>query len=248
MRLAIVALSILAFTACHSHARVALPSGHPGQATASTDLGLQPGDHVRVTLVDGKTITFVVSNVDRDALVATDGRRVPYHDISRLETRHLSIVKTTVLVLGVLFVIRITVDALGGADSEPESSGSPVKVICTELCDRGLFDARLYATDLQLSRLHISPTTVRGYHLWAIPYVRLMRRSPLATRLIQPLALAWAQQVCFDYAPDHAAYRSTALGRLLRQIGEPACWVMGLIPRRQARNAAGSVGEAVGGT
>ena len=240
MRLAIVALSILAFTACHSHARVAVPSGHPGQATASTDDGLQPGDHVRVTLVDGKSMTFVVSTVDRDALVATDGRRVPYQDISRLETRHVSIVKTTVLVLGVLVVLPIIVVALGGTDSDSDSSGSPAKVICTELRDRGLFDARLYATDLQLSRLHISPTTVRGYHLWAIPYVGLMRRSRLATRLIQPLAVAWAQQVCFDYAPDRAGYRSTVLGRLLRHVGEPACWVMGFIPRRQARHSPGS--------
>jgi len=233
-RLAIIALSVLVFAACHSHVRVAVPRGHPTQPAVSNNLQLQTGDHVRATLVDGNIITFVVGSVDSDALVERDGRRVLYRDIARLEKRQVSIVKTTPLVvLGALVVIPIIVLALGGDSGS--SGGGQVKVICTELFDRGLLDARLYATDLQLSRLHISPTTVRGYHFWAIPYVGLMRRSRLATRLIRPLAVAWAQQVCFDYAPDRAGYRSTLLGKFLRQVGEPACWAIGLISQRGAR-------------
>lgn len=238
MRLAIVVLSILAFTACHSHVRVAVPGGLPAQSTPSTDVALHPGDHARVTLVDGKIITFVVGNVDRDALVTSDGRRIAYQDMSRLEKRQVSAGKTTAFVVGAVVVIPIVLVLLAAAFDS--GSSGPVKVICTELAERGLLDARLYATDLQLSALHISPTIVRGYHVWAVPYVWLMRRSQLATRLIQPLAVAWAQQVCFDYASDRTGYRSTALGRLLRHVGEPACWVLGQIPQRQARTSAGS--------
>jgi len=229
-RLAIMALSVLVFAACHTHVRVAVPRAPPTQLIDANHHRVQPGDEVRATLVNGDIITFVVDGGSDDALFASDGRRVLYRDMARLDVQRMSKVKTTAVVVG-LVVVVLTIGILFGNDSDSGYSpgGTGVKVICTELCDKGLLDARLYATDLQLSRLHISPTTLRGYHLWAIPYVRLMRRSRLATRLIQPPAVAWAQQVCFDYASDRTGYRSTALGKLLRLVGEPACWAMGII-------------------
>ena len=233
-RLATIALGASVLMACHSHVRVAVPGRQPTHPAESTKRQVMAGDHVRVTLHDGSAVEFVVASVDADGFVASDGRHVLYRDITLLEKRHVSAGKTTGLVIVAFAALLITaalISASGSDSSGGGDYGSP-KVICTELFDRGLFDARLYATDLQLSRLYISPTTVRGYHLWAIPYVRLMRRSRLATRAIRPLAVAWAQQIGFDYAPDRSAYRRYyTLGRLMRGVGERACWAIGLLPQ-----------------
>jgi hypothetical protein len=64
----------------------------------------------------------------------------------------------------------------------------------------------------------------RGYHLWAIPYVKLMRKSQLATKLIRPFAIARAQQISFI---EQKREKGSLLGSMIRLIGEPICFLMG---------------------
>src|SRR5213075_2136512 len=115
MRLVTVLLSILLFAGCHSHVRVDVPHGQPAQPAASTEMKLHPGDQVRVTLTDGKTVTFVVATIEPDALVGSDGRRVLYSDMSELEKRHVSAGKTTALIAGAVVVIPLLILVLAAA-------------------------------------------------------------------------------------------------------------------------------------
>ena len=76
--------------------------------------------------------------------------------------------------------------------------GGGGRVICTHLMRQGLLDPAIWRADLAFTYKHLSPTTVRGYHLWAIPYVRLMRKSPLAQKLMRPLATWRAEELAFQ--------------------------------------------------
>ncbi len=58
------------------------------------------GDHLRATLINGNIANFTVADVQPDALVGTDGQRVLYRDIARLEHKHLSKGRTGALVAG----------------------------------------------------------------------------------------------------------------------------------------------------
>lgn len=98
------------------------------------------------------------------------------------------------------------------------------RVICTELRDQGLMSQDLLDLDLHFTaRIH--PTVIRGYHAWAIPFVRLMRRSELATAIVKPFAVARALEIAYQLGAREVG---SPLGKLVRWIGEPACFVIGL--------------------
>lgn len=101
--------------------------------------------------------------------------------------------------------------------------GGGGRVICTELHAQGLLDADLYALDVAYTPgLH--PAVVRGYHWWAIPYVRLMRRSATAIAIAKPLATWRARAIAYELGKGPFCWR----GAVVRAIGEPLCFAIGL--------------------
>ena len=110
----------------------------------------------------------------------------------------------------------------GGESGE----GSDDRVICTELCRQGRIDRKLLVADLKYSRKHVSKTTLVGYHFWARPYVRLMKRSRLATRLIAPIGILRARECAWQLCQ---ADRPCWSGKLIRLVGEPLCFAIGAL-------------------
>ena len=70
---------------------------------------------MRITLRNGDEVRFTVAEVQADALLGNTGRRVLYSDMQSLERRHLSKIKTGVILgLLVLWVLAIIGLANGG--------------------------------------------------------------------------------------------------------------------------------------
>jgi hypothetical protein len=115
----------------------------------------------------------------------------------------------------------------GGLSGAGNSSG---RVICTHFYRRGKLDRDLWRADLEFTFENLSETTIRGYHYWAIPYVRLMRRSPLAERVMYPLARARAEEIA--YQAGRRAKGSFA-GKIVRLIGEPICYLIGSMAKQK---------------
>lgn len=109
----------------------------------------------------------------------------------------------------------------GGLSGSGNSSG---RVICTHFYRRGRLTRELWRADLEFTFANLSPTTIRGYHYWAIPYVRLMRRSPLAERIMYPLAKARAEEIAFQAGRRN---KGSVAGKIVRLVGEPICYVIG---------------------
>jgi len=111
-----------------------------------------------------------------------------------------------------------------GLFGDSDSGSGNSRVICTELVRQGLMAPRLQRLDIAYTLRHLPPATVRGYHAWAAPYVRLMKRSNLATRLVEPLARWRAEEIAFRMkSRSRPHYR----GRVVRWLGEPVCWLLG---------------------
>lgn len=106
-------------------------------------------------------------------------------------------------------------DAVGGI-VDAVSGGS---VICTELNRQGLLSDELLAKDTAYARANLSPTVMLGYHTWAIPYVRIMRRSPAITRLTMLYALPFCKTV--------SGVSPTLWGKTVLAVGKPICWAIG---------------------
>jgi hypothetical protein len=104
--------------------------------------------------------------------------------------------------------------------------GGGGSVICTELCRTGKLDHTTWMASMRYTHAKFSQQTMSGYHVWGVPYVRMMRKSRRFTR--------WAKAPTTWFAEDNAyrmGDRATPnyKGALIRELlFRPLCWSMGL--------------------
>lgn len=84
---------------------------------------VKPGDDIRLTLKDGRTLRLVVAAVETDAIVERQGSRVALSEIQTLERRQFSAGRTVAAIaggiLGALVMLTIVVaNSLSGLGSE----------------------------------------------------------------------------------------------------------------------------------
>jgi hypothetical protein len=103
--------------------------------------------------------------------------------------------------------------------------GGGGRVICTHFFKKGMIDRDLWRADLAFTYQNLSPVTVRGYQAWAIPYVRLMRRSRTAENFMFPLAIWRAEEVAFKLGWRN---KGNFKGKLVRLFLEPLCFAVGV--------------------
>lgn len=65
------------------------------------------GDHLRLTLVDARTVRLTVKSVTPDAVVAASGVRYPFAGIRAVERRQFSGRRTLLLAVGAVLLVRI---------------------------------------------------------------------------------------------------------------------------------------------
>lgn len=104
------------------------------------------------------------------------------------------------------------------------------RVICTELYRHRELPRDLYKADLDFTDRYLSRTTIRGYHWWGIPCVRLMRRHKRLRAVMKWIAIARAEEIGWlvGVRPNPNFY-----GRLIRLVVEPACFGIGLFVHDQ---------------
>ena len=123
----------------------------------------------------------------------------------------------------------------GGGRSTTTSRGSGGggllgTVICTELFLQGRMDWDTYQADCHFG-LGLPSEVVRGYHLWAVPLTRLMRRSRLVTAMVAPIALEWAKQMRREV---NGTGEGSWLGKVILRAGVPVCgWLGGFLTIRR---------------
>jgi hypothetical protein len=104
----------------------------------------------------------------------------------------------------------------------PKASSWTDSVICTELHRQGIMPSEMYQKDAAYGDILKAewPEVIEGYHFLANPVVKLMQKSPLATKLIAPIALEWGKYIAGDFS---------ALGFVLFHVGQPICAIIGKI-------------------
>lgn len=103
-----------------------------------------------------------------------------------------------------------------------------ISVVCTELNRQGLMSRELYRSDTAFAKEFMTPATLRGYRLWGVPLVRLMRKSPRVTAIAAWFAIARAHYIASltggaEYSPQLARR-----GKIINTIGVPMCKLLGM--------------------
>ncbi|OOS03826.1 hypothetical protein B0188_05975 [[Haemophilus] felis] len=113
-------------------------------------------------------------------------------------------------------------------ERERESDGSNSRVICTHFYQKGMLSRELWRADMEYTLKHLPQSMVNGYHLWAIPYVRLMRKSPLAEKLMYPIAYHRAREIAYQMGYTS---KGSIRGKVFRAILEPICLFLGMFTK-----------------
>ena len=122
--------------------------------------------------------------------------------------------------------ITALAQATGADDAgvgEGGDGGTPV--ICTQLFSMGIMSANLYQGEGEYAK-NIPNVIRRGYHFWAVPFVRGMRKNQLLFKLGKTLGLSWAQYAAHKANPDK--FEPNYLGTVINAIGVPICAALGL--------------------
>lgn len=115
----------------------------------------------------------------------------------------------------------------GGRDSTSSGSqaeSASAKVICSELHRQGRMTARDRLICLKYAEQRLGPDFMTGYHFWAVPYVRLMRRSDGASGFILPFVNARTQEVKKRMGQ---AVSGSFWGKVICAIHDPICCGLG---------------------
>ena len=116
----------------------------------------------------------------------------------------------------------------GGCD-DGGGGGGGGKVICTELCRNGSIDHEVWMADIRYSRQNFSEQTMRGYHLWGIPYVKLMRKYPSFAKLAQHPTRWFAEDIAYRMG---VLSKPNYKGWVLREVFfRPVCFGIGLFAK-----------------
>lgn len=116
--------------------------------------------------------------------------------------------------------------AADGQGDGTGDTGGP-KIICNELYRQGFMPGHIWKADERFGAT-LDKAARDGYHAWARPWVRVMQRSPLATRLTWLAARPWAYHMAFKMK---AVEEDNPTGRLLMKIGLPLCRAIGKVSR-----------------
>lgn len=108
------------------------------------------------------------------------------------------------------------------------SASAKNTVICTELARQGKLDSTLYILGTP-HFLKLSPITVSGYHWWATKLVPLMQKSERLSNFFLPTAVARYNYIVHG--------KKSFLGCATVFIGEPLCYVLGVIRNLGTRHA-----------
>jgi len=98
------------------------------------------------------------------------------------------------------------------------------KVICTEARDRGMVSEELYQADLDYAKKYANEATMVGYHAWAKPLVRVIRKNEELAKVILPLGVEWTKHSAYDMG---VLKKDSEVGKVLVETGFPLCEELG---------------------
>ena len=114
-----------------------------------------------------------------------------------------------------------------GASGDSEST-TENKIICAELFRQGLMEKNIYEADEAFGEMLYQkyPIVLTGYHTWAKPVVRYMKKSKSFTHLVYTIARPWSCEMAHVMGKIK---QGDIIGKLLMYAGFIVCWLIGLM-------------------
>jgi len=99
------------------------------------------------------------------------------------------------------------------------------KIVCNELRQQNLLSVSDWIHDATDCAARFSPMTYQGYSLWAIPCMRLMRKSPWFARRVATVVRWMVADIRYEKGLSN---QSHFMGRVVRRnLFWPGNWLLG---------------------
>jgi hypothetical protein len=120
--------------------------------------------------------------------------------------------------------------AIGECALKSGAKSASDTVMCTHFHQKGMLPHQLWRISSLHANRKMHPATFRGYQVYGIPYVKLMRRSRLAEKLAFPLLLWRTEEVAYQMG---LRKKGNWKGKLVRALTEPVWFITGLMVKEQ---------------
>ena len=97
--------------------------------------------------------------------------------------------------------------------------------ICTELHRQGYLSEYILGLDGEYRDKYIDADAYAAYLKFAIPMVRIMRKSKIMTQIIRPFGVGWAREMAHRICPE--VVDGNIIGKVLLKVGLPFCAWLG---------------------
>jgi hypothetical protein len=114
--------------------------------------------------------------------------------------------------------------AAGGGSGGGGGGGG--KVLCTYFFEKGYINKEEYFAEVRYALSVLSKEEINGYRFWAIPYVKMMRKSQTAEAFMKILFRNWMDEILFRAGKKE---KGSWLGKALYAVGVP---ISGFIGKR----------------
>ena len=119
-------------------------------------------------------------------------------------------------------------EILGSSFGQQPEGGGGGTAICTVYHDFGYLNGKIWLADERMGQ-RLDERTMRGYHLWGVPFASYLRRKGPQSRivkLLKPFVLAWAEYIGSRMFVE---IRPNKLGAVMYHIGIPICKLLGIV-------------------
>ncbi len=114
------------------------------------------------------------------------------------------------------------------AESSGGDGGSPC-VICTQLTRTGNMDISTWSAAQRYGNERFSAQVMNGYHAWGVPYVKLMRKSPMFAAIAKRPVNWFAEDLAYRMG---VRAKPNYMGWALRELAfRPVCWSIGVFAK-----------------
>jgi hypothetical protein len=124
-----------------------------------------------------------------------------------------------------------------GIESYGESmSKASRKIICTELYHQGLMPIEIYEADQKFGEqlLKSDPEVMRGYHMWAVGVVNLMKKSKAMTYVVKWIATPWSKHMAHQMG---VVEKPNYVGACLMYAGLKFCRFVSKFQKKEVSHA-----------
>jgi hypothetical protein len=100
------------------------------------------------------------------------------------------------------------------AGDTPRIGGSTV--LCTEAYNQGYLSKEFYKADIEYAEKYLDEAVILGYHSWAKPLVRVLRKNSEISGQVIPLSVEWGKHMAFVVGKSEV---DSEVGKILLENG-----------------------------